>query len=75
MRALAGTLIICAVEFTVGFIVNILLDWKVWDYSGRKYNIYGQICPIYAFLWFLLCIPGNRISGKLYGVIKRMKLL
>ena len=56
-RCLAGTLFISTAELAVGFVVNILLRWNVWDYSKRMFNLFGQICPLYSGLWFLLCIP------------------
>ncbi len=34
-----------AVEFVVGILVNIRLGWHVWDYSGQRFHLYGQICP------------------------------
>ncbi len=56
-RCLAGSLFISSAELLVGFLVNILLKWNVWDYSERFLNLFGQICPLYSGLWFLLCIP------------------
>ena len=41
----------------MGFFVNILLAWNVWDYSDQAIHLFGQICPLYSALWFLLCIP------------------
>ena len=57
LRSAVSAAAITAVEFSVGIVVNRLLDLSVWDYSGEKYNLLGQICPHYSFLWFLLCIP------------------
>ena len=57
IRSLAGALIITGVEFCTGMVVNIVLGWDVWNYSRRPFNIYGQICPLYSFLWFLMCLP------------------
>ena len=37
----------------------------VWDYSRRKGNLLGQICPLYSALWFLLCIPVLPLSRAL----------
>ena len=56
-RCFADTVMISLLELIVGFFVNILLDWHVWDYSKLPLNLFGQICPLYAALWFLLCIP------------------
>lgn len=62
LRCLAGSLIITALEFVVGCIVNRGLNMQVWDYSDEKYNILGQICPLFSAVWFLLCIPATLIS-------------
>ena len=55
-------IIITSLEFIVGCIVNRGLHMKVWDYSGEKYNLLGQICPLFSVLWFLLCIPATLLS-------------
>ena len=52
-----GALAITAVEFTVGCIVNIMLGWRVWDYSALEYNIMGQVCLLFSIIWYLICIP------------------
>lgn len=70
LRCITGAFIILTVEFAVGFIVNIMLDWSVWDYSDRRFNIYGQICPLYAFLWALICIPGNIVSAGIQMFVR-----
>ena len=57
LRALLCASGITAIEFAVGCIVNLVLGWNVWDYSALPFNLLGQICPYYSFLWFLLCIP------------------
>lgn len=54
LQMAAGAMIITAVEFVVGCIVNLWLGWNVWDYSGMPYNLYGQICIPFTGLWFLL---------------------
>lgn len=62
LRCLAGSAIITAIEFVVGCIVNRGLHMDVWDYSDEKYNILGQICPLFSAAWFLLCIPATILS-------------
>ena len=57
LRSLIGATVITAVEFLAGTLVNIRLRLAVWDYSAMPYNLYGQVCPQYFFLWFLLCFP------------------
>jgi len=56
-RSLVGSTIITAVEFLSGCIINKIFKLNVWDYSKDKFNIMGQVCLLYSFLWFLLCIP------------------
>ena len=50
-------LIVTAVEFTVGLIVNVWLKLNVWDYSKFPYNIMGQVCLLYTNMWFFLALP------------------
>lgn len=64
-KALAGAAFITAVEFMVGWVVNIRLGWGVWDYSDRPLNIMGQICPAFSAVWFVLAVMGIKISGAL----------
>ncbi len=56
-KCLLGSGAITAVEFISGVIINIVLKWNVWDYSRFRFNIKGQICPVYSALWFVLCLP------------------
>ncbi len=55
---------ITAVEFAVGAVVNLWWGMEVWDYSSLFGNLFGQICPLYSFLWFLLCIPVCTVAKK-----------
>ena len=65
MRASAGALAITAVEFAVGVVMNRMLGLGVWNYGEMFGNVMGQICPLYSFLWFLLCIPVLAVAKKL----------
>lgn len=55
-QALIGGTIITGLEFITGVIVNIWLKLGVWDYSKLPFNIMGQVCLIYYFLWVLLSV-------------------
>ncbi len=57
IRSLVGSFVITSLEFCIGSVVNLSLGWHIWDYSGFKMNILGQVCPRYSALWFLLSIP------------------
>ena len=49
-----GALIVTAAELVTGLIVNVWLDWQVWDYSGLPFNFLGQICLPFTAAWFVL---------------------
>ncbi len=53
-QCLLGTVIILAIEFISGVILNIWLKLNIWDYSNSWGNIKGQICVAYGILWFIL---------------------
>lgn len=55
--------VICAaaitgVEFIAGLIINVWLGMGVWDYSGMKWNLLGQICPQFMVAWVVLATVG-----------------
>lgn len=56
LAALTGAFIITTYEFIMGSVVNLWLNWNVWDYSTRPGNILGQICPQFTIYWFLICL-------------------
>lgn len=64
-KCLCGSILITLNEFVTGIIVNLLLKWNVWDYSGLILNLLGQVCLLYSLLWFLLCIPAFKIARLL----------
>ncbi len=68
IRCFFGSLIITAAEFVVGIAVNIWLDWNVWDYSDKLFNLMGQICLNSSAIWFLLCIPGFVASSMIRDI-------
>lgn len=55
-QQLCGMCIITALEFITGLIVNLYLKWNIWDYSNTPFNILGQICLPFMFIWFLLSL-------------------
>jgi len=66
IRALIGTVIITAVEFVVGAVVNVRMKLNVWDYSALPMNCYGQICLQYSILWLLLSVPAVVLIDVVY---------
>lgn len=52
---LRGCALITGCELLCGLLFN--RDRSVWDYSRLPGNLWGQICPLFSGLWFLLSIP------------------
>lgn len=57
-QMLMGAVLITALEFLTGCVVNLVLGWEVWDYSGEPWNILGQICLRYFLLWLPVSLAG-----------------
>ena len=55
--ALLCTLGIGVIELAIGAYVNLYLGLGVWDYSRLPFSLWGQVCPEYLGLWFLLALP------------------
>lgn len=53
-QMILGTVLITIFEFILGYILNIKLGLGIWDYSNIPFNIMGQICLPFSFLWFIL---------------------
>lgn len=58
IQALISATVITVFEFITGCIVNLWLGWHIWDYSNLPFNLLGQICLYFFFLWILLSIVG-----------------
>lgn len=73
-QAICGTVLITVLEFLSGCIINIWLDWNVWDYSNIPFNILGQICLPYIILWIPLTIIAIVLDDYLrYWLFKEEK--
>lgn len=55
-QMILSAFIITGLEFITGYIVNLKLHWNVWDYSDMPYNLYGQICLAFSFIWLILSL-------------------
>lgn len=49
-----------AAEYAVGFFTRHALGVDFWDYSARKGNVQGLICPLFAIFWGILAVLGRR---------------
>lgn len=55
-QGIYGALIVTILEFIIGYILNILLGWNIWDYSNVPFNFLGQICLPFTIIWFILSV-------------------
>lgn len=65
VRCMISTLIITTFEFIVGYIVNIVFNLNVWDYSNMPYNLKGQICLSFSVVWLMFGIPMTFLADAL----------
>lgn len=73
---LIGAAVITMIELIAGCIVNIWLGYNIWDYSDQKWNVMGQICPLYTLFWCILSIPISRIClwlNTFYNYLNKQK--
>lgn len=69
VQMLIGSIIITALEFCCGCIVNLWLGWDVWDYSFEWGNLLGQICPKFSVIWFFVSVLAIIIDDYLRWVL------
>lgn len=73
-QCVISALIITAIEFISGCIVNLGLGWNVWDYSDTPFNVLGQICLPYTLLWIPVSLIGIILDDYLrYWLFKEEK--
>ena len=62
---------VTAGEFITGIIVNRILHWNVWDYSGLPFQLMGQICLPFTIIFSGLCAVGILMSGFILHYVYR----
>lgn len=55
LQGLACAALVTFTELVAGLIINMWLGMGVWDYSGLRWNLWGQICPQFFLVWWALC--------------------
>ena len=68
-QMMIASLLVTAVEFVAGVILNLLLGLGVWDYSTLPYNLLGQISLIFSVGWFFLSAIGILLDDWLRYLI------
>lgn len=56
LQAAACAALVTAAELAAGLVLNVWLGLGVWDYSQLPGNLWGQICPQFAAVWWALCL-------------------
>ena len=71
LQMLIGSIIITVLELITGLIVNIALEWGVWDYSKMTFNFLGQVCLTFSVIWFFIAplgiVLGDYLRWKWFG--------
>ncbi len=70
-RASLCALTVTAIEFVSGCILNVWLGMGVWDYSGMRFHLKGQVCLLYTVLWGLLSVAVCPLYAVCYRFIYR----
>lgn len=56
LQGCIGAVLVTAVEFAAGLILNVWLGMGIWDYSDVPGNLLGQVCPQFMIAWFGLSL-------------------
>ena len=51
-----ATVLMTAIEYIAGLISIKVFKNRLWDYSDRKFNIQGIICPTFSCVWGVCCL-------------------
>ena len=68
VQACLGAMVVTALEFVTGLVVNCWLGLGVWDYSALPLNLLGQVCLYYFVLW----IPLSAAAAILEDAARRV---
>ncbi len=52
LQCLIGAIVVTALEFITGCVLNIWLGWGIWYYD--KFHVLHQICLPFTLIWFVL---------------------
>jgi Predicted membrane protein len=56
LQVLSFTVLCTAFEYSVGLLYEAIFKIKLWDYSGKRFNIHGRVCLKNTILWALLVL-------------------
>lgn len=64
-QMIISMIIVTAIEFIAGVILNIWLKLNIWNYSNLKFNFLGQISLQTSILWFFIALPAIYLDDYL----------
>lgn len=73
LQMLQGAIIVTVLEFITGCVLNLWLGLDVWDYSNVLFNVLGQICLPFTFLWFLISYPVIKLENLFHKIFEKFK--
>lgn len=56
LQGIISAVMVTAVEYVSGLILNVWLKLNIWDYSNMPFNLQGQICLYYGVLWIFISL-------------------
>ncbi|MBO5907091.1 MAG: hypothetical protein J6Q85_02930 [Clostridia bacterium] len=65
IKAMISAFGVTLVELIFGIVFNIIFGMHVWDYSNERFNLLGQICPLFSLFWSLLALVFLPLADKL----------
>lgn len=77
---IASTIVVTALEWVTGFILEKLFHSKWWDYSNMPLNLNGYVCLLFSLIWGVACVvivkwihpliyKGVQILPKWFGIV------
>ena len=67
-----SSFVVCSFfEYISSYLIEILFNMKIWDYSNFLFNINGRICLLHSCIWGILGVIFNRrvelVINKMYN--------
>ena len=56
-----SVIITSALEYLVGWLAEVLLHQRLWDYSDMPFNLKGYICLAFSLVWGIACVLVVRV--------------
>lgn len=53
---IGGYIIGTLTEYILSFLIEVILETKWWDYSGKILNVNGRVCLLYSIFWGILTV-------------------